>query len=155
MDIPSAVIGIGMMLLFVVPIGYAVNSEKRKEKKIIKALCDFGHTKKLAIDTHEVIRKSGLGLDHGRRTLVFQNSKQELFAIKLADISQCEVLEKRKPGKTRNAKGSLYQVGLALYDTNANARELILYNEDTDGVTDAESLIPVAIKWRSDILNLC
>lgn len=150
MDLVSIELGIGMLLLFIVPIIYAVTNQSRKEKKTIKkveALCGSSHIK---LTDSAIFQSLFIGIDENTKTLVTSSvpvKEERIDVFPLKDVKTCNVfkLEVPKPGQSKLT--SIEKVAIELiFKDKAKKNHHIVFFDDEIGM-DPHTSVNQATTW--------
>lgn len=149
MKFDSTLVGIIIILLIFVPVGYMILNASGKNKRIIKSLANLPQAKGLNLKTVDVIGNLVIGVDESTRKLVYTSTKninQDLKIIDLNDVKDCHAKSIKQTDKT------LDWVGLELIGKHGK-REIQFYSEhDESGLTkDPFVCLQDAKRWENTL----
>jgi len=152
MENSSAIMGIALLALFVVPIIYMILSQAAKEKKVNKLLHSLATKHNMKLDQIEITNSLLLGLD---------STTKKFLVIDPTDHSKYDVIDLKNIGQSVVAKSghqqkigdknklALTHIGLELLKNNSKekVKEVIFYDEDDNDSLDADAQLFMANKW--------
>ena len=152
MKFDSTFVGIIIILLIFVPVGYMIITASGKNKKIIKALNNLPQAKGLNLKNIDVIGNLVIGVDESTKKLVYTSTKninEDLKIIDLNDVKDCHAKSIKQTDKT------LEWVGLELVGKQGK-RDIQFYSEhDESGLTkDPFVCLQDAKRWESALRPL-
>lgn len=135
MDIVSIEMGIGMLLLFVIPIIYAVTNQSRKEKKTVKkveALCGSNAVK---LTSSTIFNTLFIGIDENSKNLVTSSvpvKEEHIDVFPLKDVNACNLfkLEVPKAGQLKATTIEKVAVELIFKDKEKKNHHIIFFDEE-------------------------
>ncbi|WP_203294998.1 hypothetical protein [Luteirhabdus pelagi] len=153
MDTYSMFIGLGIALLFFLPIIYIIINGSSSERKTLKRMKSFGNGQQLTFSNLEIIGNVALGLDAEKKQLLFNNNvsnkKSDFKLVDLTQLQNCEI-------SVRNAKPNEIECIQLDVDNPKEHHELLLYNEreeDTPFI-DAKVCLHRAQEWQKMVNKL-
>lgn len=155
MDWGTAIVGLIMLLICIVPFVIMYYNRVKKENKILQSLNEIAQPHNCKISQHEFCGDFVLGIDESRNfVFFFKQKKEEAISqfVDLAEIQTCQVVK-----KTRNVKndigslGFIERVELSFTPTNKNKGETSfeLYDEETNMQLSGE--LQFVDKWTKQI----
>lgn len=152
MENSSAIMGIALLALFVVPIIYMIVSQSTKEKKVNKRLHSLATEHNMKLDQIEITNSLLLGLDSTTKKFLVIDPTDHLKyeVIDLKNIGQSVVTKSGHQQKIGDKnKLALTHIGLELLKNNSKekVKEVIFYDEDDNDSLDADIQLFIANKW--------
>lgn len=135
MDLISIEMGIGMLLLFVIPIVYAVTNQSRKEKKTIKkveTLCGSGNVK---LTTSAIFHTLFIGIDENSKTLVTSSvpvNEEHIDVFPLKEVKVCNLLKVQtpKPGQPKTSTIEKVAIEITFKDKNRKNHQIVFFDDE-------------------------
>ena len=95
MDTASTLMGLGLLILFIAPVGYLVYSQSHKEKKRAQKMAFLAGEKGYRLDETDNTYGLSIGLDKtaGKFFLLKSSNKAELQEINLQDILKIDLIK--------------------------------------------------------------
>jgi hypothetical protein len=135
MDIVSIELGLGLLLLFVGPVIYAVTSQSRKEKQTIKKVEALCGSQNIKITKSAIFQSLFLGIDEQSRYLVttpvpVKESKIDLFPI--IDLKSVNLLkvETPKPGQPKAKTIEKIAIELVFKDKQKSSHNIVFFDDE-------------------------
>jgi hypothetical protein len=149
MDTASALMGLGLLFLFMAPIGYILTNQLIQEKKRKKALFDTAAKLQLKLLEQDFLSDLSLGLDSQAQKLlfVFAGKKKAPQVVDLKYITRCDLFQTNEENRNSSVIDDIREVYLELTEKGAS-RNLPFYSEEEHPVTEKEIRIQVAQKWQ-------
>jgi len=152
MDLVSIEMGIGMLLLFVVPIVYAITNQSRKEKKTIKkveTLCGSTHIK---LTDSAIFQSLFIGIDENSKTLVTSSvpvKEEHIDVFPLKDVKACNVFKLELPKAGQPKAKTIEKVAIELiFKDKAKKNHLIVFFDEEIGI-DPHASLHEATTWST------
>lgn len=150
MDIVSIKIGVGLLLLFVVPVIYAVTNQSRKEKKTIKKVESFCSAKSIKLTSTDIFQTLFIGLDENSKYLVISSvpvKEEEVSLFNLKDIKACNLVKNEVPKAGQPKAKVIESVAIELlFKDKEKAKEHIVFFDDNTGI-DPHISVNQATNW--------
>lgn len=136
MDIVSIELGIGMLLLFVVPVVYAVTSQSRKEKKTIKKVEEFCGAKSVKITTSDIFHSLFIGIDESSKYLAVSSvpvKEENVDIYNLKEVKSCNLIKKEtaKPGQPKATFIEKIAIELVFVNKQKLPVEIVFFDDET------------------------
>lgn len=149
MDTSSTLMGLGLLFIFMAPIGYLLVDQSQQEKKRKKAILQTAAKQQLNLSDCDFLPDLSLGLDEQAQKLliVYFGKKHKPEVIDLSDIKRCELGKKYQDDRVSSAIDDVRQVHLQLTEKGAS-KTLIFYSEKDHPVTEKEMRMQMAQKWQ-------
>lgn len=152
MENASAIMGIALLALFVVPIIFMIINHSAKEKKVKKRLHSLAAENNMKLDQVEITNTLLLGLDSNTKKFLVIDPKDhsKYDVIDLKNVGQSVVAKVGHQTKIGNKnKLALTRIGLELLKNNSKekVKEVIFYDEDDNDSLDADAQLFKANKW--------
>ena len=148
MDTASTIIGLGLLLAFIGPIGLLIIKEQKKQHKNLDNLMQLSRQYQIQPGETEFSNSLMLGLDRTAKKLLViepQNNHQH----RVIDLNQVK-FSKVRLQDFPHKKGKINQVSLELFSDSGTAKtgEILFYDEDDNENTDPENRLLIAQKWE-------
>ncbi|MCR9182329.1 MAG: hypothetical protein NXH73_05335 [Flavobacteriaceae bacterium] len=135
MDLVSIELGIAMLLLFVVPIVYAVTNQSRKEKKTIKkveTLCGLGNIK---LTSSAILHTLFIGIDENSKTLVTSTvpvKEEHIDVFPLKEVKSCSLIKIQipKPGQPNASTIEKVAIEISFKDKLRKNHQIIFFDDE-------------------------
>ncbi|PKP25919.1 MAG: hypothetical protein CVU03_06200 [Bacteroidetes bacterium HGW-Bacteroidetes-2] len=133
MEFVSLELGIALLLLFVVPVIYAVTNQSRKEKKTIKKVENLCKTKAVKLTSSDIFQSLFIGIDENAKYLVtatvpVKEETIELYHLK--DIKSCNLYKREVPKAGQPKIKIIEGVSLELILHDKTKHEIIFFDDD-------------------------
>lgn len=150
MDTASTLMGLGLLILFVAPVGYLVYTQSFQEKKRAKRMAFLVHQQGYSLDETENINGLSLGLDKKAKKffLLRTGSDAKLQVIELEEVSKIELLKTDEDGNSTSGMDEIREISLQVKNRNGVIKKLFFYAEEEDPVTQKVERLDNAIKWQ-------
>lgn len=144
-DLESILIGLGMLLVFVVPLIYVQTKQKLNIKKYTKLCLDEAQKHQLSLSSYDVWNNGySIGIDGKAKTLFYHLTKTDetiTHVIPLDEISSCKsITDKDKSNITQN-------LSLLIRFKDANKASVSLEFYDIKHRSSLFTEIPLLEKW--------
>lgn len=152
MKLDSTLIGVIILLLIFVPVGYMIITAGSKNKKLVKSLTQLSQTKGINLKNIDVIGNLIIGIDEGTKKLVYsskRNLTDDFKIVNLEEVKDCRAKSIKENDKT------LQWVGLEIVEKQGK-KEIQFYCEtDESGLTkDPYVCLQDAKRWESALRPL-
>lgn len=156
MDTATTLMGIGLLLVFLTPIGYLLIEQSLTEKKREKALLRVAEENNLTITQTDYLPDLALGLDMDSRKLLMipLKMKKAINVIDLKEIRQCELVKKYKNDKVSSNLDDVQEIYLKIDHKEIPVEPVVFYSEGIHPVTEKEMRRFMAIKWEMILTDL-
>lgn len=150
MDLASTLMGLGLLLLFVAPVGFLVYHQSNQEKKRAKKLAFLAGEKGYNLDEIENFHDLSLALDKTAKKFILLRSGEEpkLQVIDLNDTIKIESQKTDEDGKSTSLLDEMREIFLLVKSINHSDRKLVFYAEEEDPVTQKAERLERAIYWE-------
>lgn len=150
MDTASTLLGVGLLILFIAPVGYLLYSQSFQEKKRAKKLEFIALQKGYKLDETENINGLSMGLDKTARKFILLKSggDAKLQVMELDNVSGIDLLKTNEDGAATSILDEIREIALQVKSTDTATKKLIFYAEEEDPVTQKEGRLDNAIKWQ-------
>ncbi|MCX2839494.1 hypothetical protein OQ279_15205 [Salinimicrobium sp. MT39] len=157
MDTASTLMGLGLLILFIAPVGYLVYNQSHKEKKRAKKMAFLASKKGYNLDETENTHGLSIGLDKtaGKFLLLRSAEKADLQEIDLKDLMKIEIIKIDEDEKNTQALDEIREISLLLKSKSNEDKRLIFYAEEEDPVTEKNNRLDRAIKWQKALQKYC
>jgi hypothetical protein len=152
MDLVSIELGIGMLLLFVVPIVYAVTNQSRKEKKTIKKVESLCGSTNIKLTDSAIFQSLFIGIDENSKTLVTSSvpvKEEHIDVFPLKDVKASSVFKLEVPKAGQPKMTSIEKVAIELiFKDKARKNHHIVFFDDEIGM-DPHASMNQAATWTT------
>lgn len=150
MDTASTLMGLGLLILFIAPVGYLLYSQSFQEKKRAKKLEFLALQKGYKLDETENINGLSLGLDKSAKKFILLKSGTEakLQVMDLDQVLNFEVYQTDEDGQTTTILDEVREISLQVKNKDNSVKKLIFYAEEEDPVTQKPQRLENAGKWQ-------
>ncbi len=151
METASTLMGLGLFILFIAPVGYVLYDQSLKEKKRAKKLALLTHQQGLSLDETENIRGLSLGLDRKSKKFILLKSgdKAKLQIIDLEKVRNIELSKTDEDGRIISSLDEVREISLKVKSKDETINKIIFYAEEEDPVTQKDERLANALKWES------
>lgn len=153
MSLGTTIIGVGLLLLCILPIIILSYRSSSKIKKLIKALNDLAEKENSKISETDNWNRSIIGIDKNTKKLFYykndENNSQQ-YVIPLKDVLRCKLLkEQHEAGQPGNEIKLIDKIQLEFSFTNSAKEPIVLdfYNALKENLEPNEQL-RLADKWK-------
>lgn len=154
MDIVSIEIGVGLLLLFVVPVIYAVTNQSRKEKKTIKKMEALCGSKAIKLSSTDIFQGLFIALDENSKYLVTSSvpvKEDQVTVYNLKDIRACNLVKNEVPKAGQPKAKIIESVAIEIiFRDKDKPKEHIVFFDDDMGI-DPHISINQATEWVARI----
>ena len=152
MEISSSLIGVIILLLIAVPVGYMIMSAGGANKKIKKSVVQLSQSNGIQLKNIDIIGNLVIGVDEVSKKLVYTsktNPSGDFKIIAMEDIKDCRAKIIKQSEKT------LDWVGLELVEKTGR-KEIVFYDEhaDDDFSKDPFVCLQDAKRWEDTLRPL-
>lgn len=150
MDSASTLMGLGLLILFVAPVGYLVYTQSSQEKKRAKKLAFLTLQQGYTLDETENITGLSLGLDKtGKKFFLLKSGNEaKLQIMDLEQVSKIELLKTDEDGHDTSIMDEVREISLQVKSKDKATKKLIFYAEEEDPVTQKIERLNNTIKWQ-------
>ena len=145
-------VGIIIILLIFVPVGYLILSASGKDKKVKKSVMQLSQTNGIELKNIEVIGNCVIGVDEVSKKLVYtskRNPSADFKIINMEDVKDCRAKSIKQSDKT------LDWVGLELIEKTGR-KEIPFYNENDENELSKDPFVCLqdAKRWEGTLRPL-
>lgn len=160
MDLGTAITGIGMLALAIVPIIYISSLYKNRDQKIISELKDLATEKDSEISQYDVHSNFAIGVSKTKNYVFFvqkPNGEDEYlkYVIPLNEVDKCDLQIAKRTVKLSNTTSTVIDKIELVFDGKTKgerAYDWLLY--DTDVSLQPDNEISIGNKWASVVNRL-
>lgn len=146
MDNGSFLVGVVILLIFILPIGWVIlksNNKIKQRKALVQDLCK---NQGMTVETPEQVGNALIGIDFQNKKMFYtslKNLESDFIMIPTESISGIRVNEEKYAGKD-----SILHVGIDI-DTKEKKHHLIIYDDKAEDqvVIDARACLHQANQW--------
>lgn len=148
MDTSSTLLGIGLLMAFIAPVGYLLVDQSRREKARMKTLLAAASRLHLELSKTEILTGLYLGLDENQQKLlaITPEKKKSPEVMNLKD-SKVTLLKKYHKDHSTASIDELRTVVLQI-DSQKSSTSLNFYQADSDPVTEKGLRLQKAMEWE-------
>ena len=153
MDTYSMFIGLGIAILFFLPIIYIIVSGSTSKRKTLQKMKTYGSEQQLRFSNMEIIGNVALGLDLEKKQLLFNNNisdrEGDFRLVDLTQLQNCEI-------SVRSTKPNEIECIQLDVDNPKERHTLLLYNEGEEDTPfiDAKICLHRAQEWQKMVNKL-
>lgn len=153
MDTASTIMGLGLLILFMAPVGYLVYNQSIKDKKRAKKMMFLALQKGFNLDEIENINGLSLGLDKANKKFVLLRSGGEakLQVIDLEKIIKIDLHKTDEDGHPTMMMDEVREISLQVKTGDGTVKKVIFYAEEEDPVTQKVERLDNALKWQKHL----
>ncbi len=153
MDTASTLLGLGLLFIFVAPVGFLVYNQSQKEKKRAKKLAFLAGEKGYTLDETENIHGLSLALDKTAKKFLLLRSDKDasLQVLDLDKISKIDLIKTDEDGKSTSSLDEIREISLLVKSQNVTDKKLIFYAVEDDPVTQKSERLDRALKWQKTL----
>lgn len=153
MDTASTLMGLGLLILFIAPVGYLVYSQSFQEKKRAKKMAFLAHQQGYNLDEIENISGLSLGLDKTAKKffLLRTGSEAKLQIIELKEVLKIDLSKTDEDGVSTSIMDEIREISLQVKNSDGTLKKLVFYAEEEDPVTQKQERLNNAIKWQKHL----
>ncbi|WP_029036303.1 hypothetical protein [Salinimicrobium xinjiangense] len=151
MDTASTLMGLGLLILFVAPVGYLVYTQSLQEKKRAKKMAFLAHQQGYSLDETKNINGLSLGLDKTAKKffLLRTGSGAKLQVIDLEEVSKIDLTKTDEDGISTSLMDEVREIALQMRNADGTVKKkIVFYAEEEDPVTQKTERLDNAIKWQ-------
>lgn len=153
MELSSILIGVGMLLLFMVPIIYLVVVQNKKRQAKTKKLYEISRNNNLNLDVVETTDMVVLGLDTASRKLIVVEplNNNNFVVVNLEDLKSSKI----KTTSASKKENQYLHVAMELFEkaTGKKIFEIVYYEDEVDLNLNPEAELLRAKKWHELLEN--
>ena len=152
MEISSSLIGVVILLLIAVPVGYMIMSAGGANKKVKKSVVQLSQSNGIQLKNIDVIGNLVIGVDAISKKLVYttkMNPSGDFKIINMEDVKDCRAKTIKQSDKT------LDWVGLELVEKTGK-KEIVFYDEHADDEFSKDPFVCLqdAKRWENTLRPL-
>ena len=153
MDTASTLMGLGLLLMFVAPVGFMVYNQANKEKKRTKKLAFLAGQNGYSLDETENVQGLSLALDRSAKKFILLRSGEEakLQVIDLDSLTRIDLIKVDEDGHSTTSLDEIREIALLVKSKDNSDKKLIFYAEEEDPVTQKSERLDKAIKWQKEL----
>lgn len=156
MDFTTTLMGVGLLMAFLAPVGYLLAEQKISLKKKEKAIQNIAKEHQLVLTEIDFLPDLALGIDMDKkRFLSVPHSKKAL--VKLIDlglIQKCEVSKKYYNDKVSAILDDVREITLKISLKEGPSEQILFYCSEDHPVTEKELRLTKAGKWQKILSDL-
>lgn len=161
METKTAVLGLILVAICVIPIYLIVRASRKAERNLLKAIKKIANQKSCKINHYDVCGKVIIGFDDIKNSIFFLKNSDENSAgnssskvVELSDYKSCKVVKSKKGVKSNNGNNSDIDKLELVFEPVSNNKEAVsleFYNlNDSHQLTIEPEIIE---KWSKIINN--
>jgi len=152
MEISASLIGLIILLLIAVPVGYMIVNALGLDRKVKKTINSLSEKNGIRLDNLEILGNVVIGVDPNTNKMVYSTKKNpvaDFTIVNMEEVKACRVKSIKQTEKT------LDWVGLEIIK-NTGSKEITFYNEydDEELSTDPYISLQNAKRWENTLRPL-
>lgn len=152
MEISSSLIGVVILLLIAVPVGYMIISAGGVNKKVKKSVVQLSQNQGIQLKNIDIIGNLVIGVDEVSKKLVYTSKKNpsgDYQIVDMVDVKDCRAKTVKQSDKT------LDWVGLELIEKTGK-KEIVFYDEYADDELSKDPFVCLqdAKRWEETLRPL-
>lgn len=152
MEISASLIGVIILLLVAVPIGYMIVSAGGTNKKVKKSVVQLSKSKGIELKDIDIIGNLVIGVDANTKKLVYSSKKNptdDFKILDMEDVKDCRAKTIKQSDKT------LDWVGLEFVEKTGK-KEIVFYDEHADDELSKDPFVCLqdAKRWEGTLRPL-
>ncbi|MCG2430567.1 hypothetical protein [Aequorivita xiaoshiensis] len=152
MEISASLIGLIILLLIAVPVGYMIVNASGLDRKVKKTIDSLSEKNGIRLDNVEILGNVVIGVDPNTKKMVYSTKKNpvaDFTIVNMEEVKACQVKSVKQTEKT------LDWVGLEIINNTGN-KEITFYNEydDEELSTDPYISLQNAKRWENTLRQL-
>lgn len=153
MDTSSTLLGIGLLLAFIAPVGYLIIDQSRRAKAGQKNLFTAASHLNLEISKFEILSSLYLGLDEIREKLlvVTPEKKNKPDVIALSDC-KIQLIKKYQDDNPAASIDEVREIFLLVKGRDSE-KNLYFFRSGADPVTESAVRLQKAVEWENILLK--
>ncbi len=157
MDIQSAIIALGLILISIAPFYFMIRNNKKKAIQFLNTLQEMARKNSRSIDQHDIWNHGAIGTDQQFDMVFFAKKTKEGSTqqqIVLGDIQRSRVINSTRSVTTNNGRFNVTdKIELAFSPQDRTKPEILLnfFDVNTDGLAVTKEL-RMAEKW-AELIN--
>lgn len=150
MDTASALMGLGLLILFIAPVGYILYNQSSQEKKRAQKLAFLAGKEGYQLDETQNINGLSLALDIKAKKFLLLKSggDAKLQVVDLNAVTRINLVKANEDGESTGVLDEMREISLQLMNDKNTAKKVIFYAEEEDAVTRKVERLENAIKWQ-------
>ena len=156
MDTTTTLMGLGLLMAFLAPVGYLLIEQKISLRKKEKAIQKIAAEHNLILTEIDFLPDLALGIDMDKRKFlsVPHSKKAHVKLIDLGLIQKCEVSKEYNKNSVSSNLDEVREIILNINLKNRPAEQLLFYTEEDHPVTEKEMRLAKAGKWQKILSDL-
>lgn len=153
MDITSSIIGIGLLLLFVIPIVLLNRRGKKTEQLFKNKLFSQAEKDSCEINEFEIWNNAAIGLDSNSSKLFFLKKvayKDEYENMDLKEVSTCQLRNTNENFNSKDGQQTIIEKLELIFSFKGHGKDpksIVLYDRDLDNL-NLNGEVQIAQKWH-------
>lgn len=156
MDTTTTLMGLGLLMAFLTPVGYLLIGQKISLRKKEKAIRKIATQHNLLLTEIDFLPDLAIGIDMDKRKFlsVPHSKKARVKLIDLGLIQNCEVSKEYNKNSASLNLDEVREITLKINLKNHPAEQVIFYREEDHPVTEKEMRLAKAGKWKKILSDL-
>ncbi len=152
MELSSSLIGVIILLLVALPVGYMIMSAGGINKKIKKSVTQLSQNNGIQLKDMDIIGNLVIGVDEVSKKLIYTSKKNpsgDFKIVNMEDVKDCRIKTIKQSEKT------LDWVGLELLEKTGK-QEIVFYDEHADDELSKDPFVCLqdAKRWEGTLRPL-
>lgn len=154
MDTASTLMGLGLMFIFMAPIGFLLFNQSFEAKKSAKKMAFLAAQHKLKLDEIDSISGISIGMDRNSRRILFLGSEKSVV-VDPKKYGEVVLIKTDDEGQLISDLDRTRKISLQFNGKNGTTEQLVFYSEEKDPVTQKSDRLELALKWKKLCSNIC
>lgn len=154
MDTSTTLLGLGLLMAFITPIGYLIIDQSRREKARKKILFTTASDHDLRLSKILILSSLSLGLDQEQHKILIIDpaSKKKSEVI---DLAQCKIhlVKKYLNNASSGSVDDLSEISLQFVCPEKQDK-ISFFQKDVDPVTETADRLQKALEWEKLLLQV-
>lgn len=156
MDITTTLMGIGLLMAFLAPVGYLLAEQKISLSKREKAIQKIAEENRLVLTQIDFLPDMAIGVDMDSKKFLSVpiSKKTSETLIDLGLIQKCEIEKKYHLDKISADLDEVREIRLKIHLKDLPAAHILFYSSEDHPVTEKELRLTKAGKWQKILSDL-
>lgn len=150
MDTASVLMGLGLLILFIAPVGYLVYNQSSKTKKRAQKMTLLALEEGYTLNDSETLKNYSLGIDNSaQKFLVLRNWKNEkLQSYNFQEIQAVTLVKVNEDSTPVSALDEVRIIALNIKFKDGKEEKVTFYTSEENAVTQKSEFLEKAVKWE-------
>ncbi|SDK75695.1 hypothetical protein SAMN04488034_101360 [Salinimicrobium catena] len=154
MDTSATLLGLGLLMAFITPIGYLIIDQSRREKARKKILFNTASDFDLQLSKLLILRSLSLGLDQEQRKLLVIDPANK-NKPQVIDLPECKIhlVKKYLNNNPTGSVDDLTEISLQFHCSKME-KKISFFQKDVDPVTETADRLQKALEWEKFLVHV-